>query len=117
MSTIISCPAEEVLNLIKGKWKCAILIHLETKKARYNELNRKLPGVSQKVLSQQLKGLERDGLVNRTVYREDVPMKTYYTLTKLGYGITPIIKALKRFGIHQMGLTGCLNCFPQDPNS
>jgi DNA-binding HxlR family transcriptional regulator len=96
--TFFSCHVELANKSISGKWKILILyrLSLNTLK-RYSELRKELGGISEKVLSNQLKDLENDGLVQRTVYPV-VPPKVEYSLTENGKGIIPVIIALRNFG-------------------
>jgi DNA-binding HxlR family transcriptional regulator len=86
---------EEALEVLEGRWKIRILFHLFSAPVlRFSELRRAMPGISQKMLIQQLRDLERDRVVSRKVYPE-VPPKVEYTLTKAGAALRPALKALK----------------------
>jgi len=91
------CPVEGALQLIDGKWKGVILYHLMEKTMRFNELRRKLPNVTQRMLTNQLRELEADGLIHREVYAE-VPPRVEYSLTDRGRTLQPVIAALKDWG-------------------
>ncbi|WP_131113288.1 winged helix-turn-helix transcriptional regulator [Lichenihabitans psoromatis] len=91
------CPVEGALAFIDGKWKGVILFHLQAETLRFNQLRRKLPHATQRMLTNQLRELERDGLVIRTVYAE-VPPKVEYRLSPLGQSLEPVINALKSWG-------------------
>ena len=78
-----TCPVEAALQLIGGKYKTIILWHLLNKTMRYSELHRLVPRATDKMLAQQLRELEKDGLVNRKVYPV-IPPKTEYSLTEFG---------------------------------
>ena len=78
-----TCPARQVLDLIADKWSIFIISSLESRSLRFAELERQIGGISQKMLTQTLRNLERDGLVQRTVYPE-VPPRVEYALTPLG---------------------------------
>lgn len=91
------CAVEAAISLIDGKWKCVILFHLLDGTARFNELRRRVPGATQRTLTNQLRELEIDGLVVRKVYAQ-VPPKVEYSLSELGLSITPVLHALKHWG-------------------
>ncbi|MGV3615605.1 MAG: winged helix-turn-helix transcriptional regulator [Fimbriimonas sp.] len=85
---------ESALKILEGRWKMIIIFHLfDGKVLRFSELERAIPGVSQKMLIQQLRELERDGVVHRTVYPE-VPPKVEYRLTELGQALCPALDAI-----------------------
>ena len=86
---------EEALKVLEGRWKILILFHLFSAPVlRFSELRRAVPGISQKMLIQQLRDLEKDGVVHRKIYPE-VPPKVEYMLTKDGAALRPALKALK----------------------
>jgi DNA-binding HxlR family transcriptional regulator len=91
------CPAEITLRVIGGKWKPVILWHLSTGTKRFSELKRAIPGVTQRMLSQQLRELEADGVVLRKVYAQ-VPPKTEYSLTEFGRTLGPILRLMCKWG-------------------
>jgi DNA-binding HxlR family transcriptional regulator len=91
------CAVEAAISLIDGKWKGVILFHLLGGTQRFNELRRLLPSVTQRMLTNQLRELEADGLVIRTVYAQ-VPPKVEYSLSPLGRSLTPVLDALKHWG-------------------
>lgn len=93
----LSCPMVSALNVIGGKWKPMILHMLSERTMRFGELKKHIPPVSQKVLTQQLRELESDGIVDRRVYAE-VPPKVEYALTESGRALVPILDALYRWG-------------------
>lgn len=90
-------PVELALHVIGGKWRMPILWRLRNKVWRYNELRRDLKNVSHKMLTQQLRELERAGLVTRTVYPV-VPPRVDYEITPLGLTAIPAIEALRAWG-------------------
>ena len=92
-----ACPVETTLTLISSKWKVLIVRDLLTGTKRFGELRRCVGNVSQKVLTAQLREMEEDGLVERTVYPE-VPPRVEYTLTALGQSLEPVLSALKSWG-------------------
>lgn len=91
------CPVEATLELIGGKWKGLALYHLLDGPVRFNELKRRLANVTQRMLIRQLRELESDGLVVRTVYAE-VPPRVDYRLTPKGETLKPIILDMKAWG-------------------
>ena len=97
-----NCPVEATLSVIGGKWKVVILFHLtHSGTHRFAELRRKIPGVSERMLTQQLRELERDGVVHREVYPE-VPPKVEYSLTKYGESLGQITKIMCDWGKKHM---------------
>ncbi len=95
------CPAEVTLNVIGGRWKIPILYHLSHETKRFSELGRAVGGITQKMLTQQLREMERDGIVRRRVYAE-VPPRVEYSLTTHGQSLKPVVEAMCRWGIRQM---------------
>ena len=91
------CPVATTVQLIGSKWKLLILRNLLVRPWRFNELQRDLAGISQKVLTDSLRSLEADGIITRTVYPE-VPLRVEYALSPLGETMRPILKALENWG-------------------
>jgi DNA-binding HxlR family transcriptional regulator len=96
------CPLEMTIDLIGGKWKVLLLWHLSNGVLRFNEFNRIFPKVSAKILTQQLRDLEKNGIVHREVYPQ-VPPKVEYTLTDLGRTIIPILQEMSNWGTAHIG--------------
>ena len=92
-----ACPVETTLTLISDKWKVLILRDLLPGTKRFGELKKSLGHVSQKVLTSQLRQMEENGLLTRTVYPE-VPPRVEYSLTDLGYSLKPILDAMSTWG-------------------
>ncbi len=92
-----ACPVETTLSLIGDKWKVLILRDLLGGTKRFGELKKSVGGVSQKVLTAQLRDMEENGLVNRKVYAE-VPPRVEYSLTELGLSLKPILDAMLNWG-------------------
>ena len=92
-----ACPVETTLMLIGDKWKVLILRDLLPGTKRFGELKKSIGTVSQKVLTAQLRDMERNGLVNRKVYPE-VPPRVEYSLTELGRSLKPILDAMWDWG-------------------
>jgi len=91
------CPVEATLSYLDGKWKGVILFHLMDRTLRFNELRRHLPAITQRMLTKQLRELEKSGLISRTVYPV-VPPRVEYALTPLGSTLKPVIRALAAWG-------------------
>ena len=91
------CPAEFTLAMIGGRWKIPLIFHLLSGAKRFSELSRALGGVTQKMLTQQLREMERHGLVERKIYAQ-VPPKVEYSLTPLGRSLQPVVDAMCRWG-------------------
>jgi len=99
------CAVEAAIALIDGKWKSVVMFHLLGETMRFNQLKRAIPGVTQRMLTNQLRELEADGLVTRKVYPE-VPPKVEYSLSDLGHSMAPILLALKQWGDANLGRFG-----------
>ena len=93
----LTCPLEASLSIIGGKYKINIIFFLMSQTLRFSELQKKIPSATPKMLSQQLKELETDGLVNRVLYPV-VPPKTEYSLTEKGKSLRPVILELYKWG-------------------
>lgn len=91
------CPMVLVHKLISGKWKILILWYLSKGSLRFSELKRNLPNVTQKMLTNQLRSLEEDNLIYRTVYPV-VPPKVEYGLTEIGIKIVPLLESMHKYG-------------------
>ena len=92
------CPIDTFINVVKGKRKGTIILHLFQGDKRYSELVKLLTDISERMLTKQLKELEADGLINRTVFPE-VPPRVEYSLTELGKEIHPVLKGMYKGGI------------------
>ena len=92
-----NCPVEVTLEIIGGRWKSVILYHLLGRTRRFGELRKLLPGVTQRMLTLQLRELENDGVIHREVYRQ-IPPKVEYSLTEFGRSLEPILRALLAWG-------------------
>lgn len=92
-----TCGTAVTLALISGRWKPNILWQLLGGRMRYGDIRRQLPNISERMLALQLKGLEQDGLVSRTVYPE-VPPRVEYELTPLGRSMKPVLKSIDEWG-------------------
>lgn len=92
-----ACPVETTLMLIGDKWKVLILRDLISGTKRFGELKKSIGLISQKVLTSQLRAMETDGLLTRTVYPE-VPPRVEYTLTDLGMSLKPILESMQSWG-------------------
>ena len=97
MSQDYFCPVTATVSIIGGKWKPIILWILFQEKRRFGELKKLIPKITQKMLTQQLRELERDGIVHREVYPV-VPPQVEYSLTQKGYTLAPILQAMEKWG-------------------
>ncbi|MED4209435.1 helix-turn-helix domain-containing protein [Priestia megaterium] len=95
--TKVGCPVETTLDVIGGKWKGIILYHLIDGKKRFNEFRKLYPAITQRMLTLQLRELEKDGIVHREIYKE-IPPKVEYSLTEFGRSLEPIILLMKDWG-------------------
>lgn len=91
------CPVEYTASILSNKWKCLILRDLLTGTKRFNELNKSIIGISAKVLTENLREMENDGIINRKTYAV-VPPKVEYSLSAKGEELKPIIDLMKVFG-------------------
>lgn len=89
------CPCRDVLDLIGSKWSVLVIGRLEDGPYRFGELRRAVPGITQKMLTQTLRRLEEDGMVNRKVLAEMRPPRVEYSLTELGHTITEPLEAIR----------------------
>jgi DNA-binding HxlR family transcriptional regulator len=94
---IETCPVVTTVNAIGGKWKPIILYHLTSGPKRFNELRRLIPDITQRMLTMQLRALEADGIVSRTVHAE-VPPRVDYALTEKGWTLDPVFEAMIAWG-------------------
>jgi DNA-binding HxlR family transcriptional regulator len=99
------CAVEAAVGLIDGKWKSVILFHLLSGTLRFSEIRRIIANVTPRMLTNQLRELEEDGLIVRTVYAQ-VPPKVEYSLSPLGRSMEPVLLALKGWGDAHIGLYG-----------
>lgn len=97
----IKCPVTAMLQLIGGKWKPVILYCLRSEKRRFGEISARIPGLSRKVLTDQLKELEEDGLLTRKQFNE-IPPRVEYELTELGKSLTPVLNSMEKWGIENI---------------
>ena len=98
METLPACPVETTLSLISNRWKVLILRELFLGTRRFGELKKALNGISQKVLTENLKDMAEQGLISRRVYAE-VPPRVEYSLTPLGESLRPVLRAMFDWGV------------------
>ncbi|MCU0423515.1 MAG: helix-turn-helix transcriptional regulator [Bacteroidia bacterium] len=94
----VPCPVTGMIELIGGKWKPIILYCLRTDKRRFGELAVRIPAISRKVLTEQLKELEADGLITREQFNE-TPPRVEYGLTTLGKSLAPVLSEMEKWGM------------------
>ncbi len=94
-----SCPVTATMKVLGGKWKVILINAIyHTSPARFGELKRCVKGITQSMLTQQLRELEDDGVISRKIYAE-IPPKVEYTLTEFGLSLSPIIQSMAEWGI------------------
>ena len=108
------CPSRQVLERVGEKWSALVLRVLADGTYRYSDLQRRVGGVSQKMLTQTLRGLERDGLVARHAYPV-VPPRVEYSLTPKGEALVPLIEDMRRYGREFLGVDDCAVTPPVEP--
>jgi len=94
------CGTSVTMNFIGGKWKCIILWYLRNGTLRFSELKKLIPDITEKMLSIQLKALQKDELILRKVYGNKPPLRTQYSLTKFGESLMPVVQSITNWGIH-----------------
>jgi DNA-binding HxlR family transcriptional regulator len=95
------CPVSAVLELIGGKWKPVILYCIRTETRRFGEISARIPAISRKVLTEQLKELERDGLVYREQFNE-IPPRVEYTITERGRSLSAVLNEMEKWGLEHL---------------
>lgn len=100
----VPCAVDVTLRVIGGRWKILILQDLFTGTRRFSEIQRAIHGITQKMLTQQLREMERHGVVDRLVYAE-VPPKVEYSLTPLGKSLWPVLMAMHAWGLEHLAAT------------
>ena len=106
MSKTYNCPVEVTLDIVSGKWKAVILRYLSKQTLRYGQLQQRMPKITQRILTLQLKELEQDGLIQRTEYDERIK-RVEYSLTEYGRSVEPILELMCEWGkrrIREFGL-------------
>ncbi|MDG0024564.1 helix-turn-helix domain-containing protein [Trinickia sp. Y13] len=106
------CSIEEAMRLLGGRWRLLLVSYLVDGPKRFNELRRDVPGISQRMLTLDLRALEQAGLIQRTVFAE-VPVKVEYRLTNEGERLRPVIEVMREFGLWLKSRPIFL---PQEPN-
>jgi len=97
----INCPVAATLKLIGGKWKPVIMYTLRSETRRFGEIGARIPAISRKVLTEQLKELEEDNLVQRKHFKE-IPPRVEYSLTELGKSMAPIFVEIEKWGLENI---------------
>jgi DNA-binding HxlR family transcriptional regulator len=108
-----TCGLDAAVDVIGGKWKPLILWALHADTLRFGQLRREVPGISEKMLIQQLREMEGDGIVHREVFRE-VPPKVEYSLTELGQSLNTALLPLSEWGELHMARIGAVHRCPHD---
>jgi DNA-binding HxlR family transcriptional regulator len=107
-----NCPVEAAVDVFGGKWKALILWWLQERTWRFAELRRQIPGITEKMLTQQLRELEADGIVDRRVY-PTVPPKVEYSLTEYGRSLKRALRAICDWGQNHMERIGAVAIRPE----
>ncbi|MBC8636234.1 winged helix-turn-helix transcriptional regulator [Caballeronia sp. EK] len=97
-SSVSGCSVEEAMRLLGGRWRLLLVSYLVDGPKRFSELRRDMPGISQRMLTLDLRALEQEGLIKRTVFAE-VPLKVEYRLTDDGLRVRPVVAVMKEFGL------------------
>jgi DNA-binding HxlR family transcriptional regulator len=100
----LTCEVETTLKVIGGRWKVLIIRELMAGIKRFGQLQRSLPGITQKMLTQQLREMEEDGIIHREVYPQ-IPPKVEYSLTPLGETLQPILYAMHEWAVQRFAQT------------
>jgi DNA-binding HxlR family transcriptional regulator len=103
LKKMVSCEVETTLQIIGGRWKVLIIRELLQGVRRFGELQRALPGITQKMLTQQLREMEHHEIIHREVYAE-IPPKVEYSLTPLGQSLQPILDAMHEWGAKRLSV-------------
>jgi DNA-binding HxlR family transcriptional regulator len=110
-SRTYNCPVEAAIDVIGGKWKALILWWLQQRTWRFAELRRQIPGITEKMLTQQLRELEADGIVSREVY-PTVPPRVEYSLTEYGLSLKRALRAICDWGQAHIERMGAVRSYP-----
>ncbi|MBL7957793.1 MAG: helix-turn-helix transcriptional regulator, partial [Flavobacteriales bacterium] len=94
---VYHCALDVTMELVGGKWKTIVLWYLRKDKKRFSELRRQIPGITEKMLSMQLRQLEKDGFISRTIHPE-VPPRVEYELTPRGRTLQPLLEEIAKWG-------------------
>lgn len=86
------------MSALGGRWKFIILYTIRNSPKRFGQINQFIPSISNKVLTEQLRELEEDGIINRTVFSDRIPVNVAYSLTEKGQELVPIIKLMEKWG-------------------
>ncbi len=97
-----SCPVTHCMSMIGGKWKTIILYLISLKINRFGQMQRNCDGISKQMLTNQLRELEKDGIIKRKIYAE-IPPRVEYSITAKGKTLFPIIESMKTWGEENMG--------------
>ncbi len=95
---IFHCALDVTMSYIGGKWKCVILWYLRKEVLRFSEIRKRIPDITEKMLSLQLKALEMEGIVERKVFGDKPPIRVEYSLTDFGESLVPVVTAIAKWG-------------------
>ena len=93
-----NCPVTKIMSLLGGRWKFIILYTLRKSAKRFGQINQFIPSISNKVLTEQLRELEEDGIIERKVLTDRIPVNVEYSLSKRGKELVPLIELMEKWG-------------------
>ena len=98
-----NCPMTELMSVMGGRWKFIIAYTIRNSPKRFGQINQFIPSISNKVLTEQLRELEEDNIINRTVISDRIPVNVEYSLTERGKKVVPIIDLMTEWGAKEVG--------------
>jgi len=93
-----NCPVTKIMSVLGGRWKFIILYTLRTSPKRFGQINQFIPSISNKVLTEQLRELQQDGIINRRVLSDRIPINVEYSLSEKGKETIPILELMEKWG-------------------
>ena len=93
-----NCPVTKIMSILGGRWKFIILYTMRNSAKRFGQINQFIPSISNKVLTEQLRELEEDDVIQRRVLTDRIPVNVEYSLTEYGYQLEPVIESIRNWG-------------------